>query len=61
VGLILEAIADKEQLNPTPEKIAEQTELLQKRYPTVPTDNIKAYIANLLRNDMVWQLLESQV
>lgn len=61
VGLILEAIADKEQLNPTPEKITEQAELLQKRYPTVPTDNIKAYIANLLRNDMVWQLLESQV
>lgn len=61
VGLILETIADKEKLEPTPEKIAEQAALLQKRYPTLPEPNVKAYVVNLLRNDLVWQLLESQV
>jgi FKBP-type peptidyl-prolyl cis-trans isomerase (trigger factor) len=61
VGLILEAIADKEKLEPTAEKVAEQSALLRKRYPTLPEPNVKSYIVNLLRNDLVWQLLESQV
>lgn len=58
-GLFTNALAEKEKLYPTEDKIKEGVEELKKQYPEVAEARLRAYVASSLSGEAVWQKLES--
>ncbi len=55
---ILEAIGREENIEPKPEDVQTEAELLHERYPDLELERIEAYVKSLLRNEEVMKLLE---
>ena len=58
VQLVLDAIANQEQIEPDPTVIDNQVQALKAQYPDADTDRIKTYVRTILRNEAVMKLLE---
>jgi trigger factor len=56
--IILEKIADEENIKPAKEKIELQAQMLKQRYPNTDEDSLKAYVKMILKNEEVLQILE---
>lgn len=59
IQLIISKIAEKEKLEPDPERLATETHTLKERYPDAPEERIEGYVRLLLTNQRVFELLES--
>lgn len=58
--LVLNAIAEREQIQPTEEEIEKEIEHIMQHYPDADKDAARTYATSVLANEKVFQLLENQ-
>ena len=60
IGLILSAIAKAEKIEAPPEELETELKHLLDQYPKANPDRARAYLASLIVNERVFQLLEAE-
>ncbi len=60
IQLILNAIADKENIKPDQKIVDEQVKMLIERYKDADKNSVETYIVSILRNEAVMNLLEEK-
>lgn len=60
VQLILNGIAAKEKLTPSPEEIKKEVDRILEHYPTAKRENVQVYAETIITNEKVLAFLESQ-
>lgn len=60
IQLVVATIARQEGVMPDEERVKQELEILKKTYPDVTEDQARGYIENILTNDEVFKMLQSQ-
>ncbi len=56
--IILEKIADKENIEPEKEKVETQAQMLKQKYPNTEEESLKDYVRMMMKNEEVLKILE---
>ncbi|PSO46724.1 MAG: hypothetical protein BRC24_00475 [Parcubacteria group bacterium SW_4_46_8] len=60
IQLVLNKIAAEEEIEPDEEELKKEVDAIKDEYESADEQQVRTYVATMLRNEKVFELLESQ-